>query len=98
VVAEACMLMWMLVDLNPALLAAFVSCNVEQPTLRHSGSPGMWLSILVRNENPSENLKVLMQMPNRKTLQTVGRKGESDCCTYCTIKARRKAGSGYKQH
>lgn len=70
VAAEACMLMWVLVDLNPALLAAFISCNVEQPTLRRSGSPGMWLSILVRNQDPVENFKVLMQMLHGTILQS----------------------------
>ncbi len=45
---EGCALMWALVDLNPAVLASFVSCDLEAAAQRPIG-PGMWSSILVRS-------------------------------------------------
>ncbi len=45
--AEACSLLWSLVDLNPRLLSAFVGCNVEDPTEPPASQPGLWASVLV---------------------------------------------------
>jgi hypothetical protein len=44
---ECCALMWALVDVNPAVLASFINCDIEAAAPRQDISPDMWPSILV---------------------------------------------------
>ncbi|KAK9919051.1 hypothetical protein WJX75_009025 [Coccomyxa subellipsoidea] len=45
---ECCALMWALVDVNPAVLASFINCDIEAAAPRQDISPDMWPSILER--------------------------------------------------
>ena len=50
-------MMWALVDVNPAVLASFVNCNLEAAAPRQNLSPDMWTSILVSpNAQTHKNL------------------------------------------
>ncbi|KAK9915608.1 hypothetical protein WJX75_001436 [Coccomyxa subellipsoidea] len=55
--AEACALMWALMDLNPAVMASFFSCDLEQPTQPRCTTMWKWSSILDRLQlNPEQCL------------------------------------------
>ncbi|BDA45165.1 hypothetical protein COCOBI_06-6460 [Coccomyxa sp. Obi] len=67
---EGCALMWALVDLNPAVLASFVSCDLEAAAQRPIG-PGMWSSILERLKLSPEQRSALAAT-RRAMLANVG--------------------------
>ncbi|KAK9915897.1 hypothetical protein WJX75_005754 [Coccomyxa subellipsoidea] len=69
--AEACALMWAMMDLNPAVMASFLSCDLEQPTQPRCTTLRKWSCILDRLQLSPEQ-RLALANTRRALLANVG--------------------------